>query len=558
MRAPKANTLAPALERYVEAGARSLFAICAEMTRLTATPVIASRGAGTLATLEPAQARRLQTAAGAIAWTFARLPERLPGSLREAVEEHAELVAPLLQSAALLHYDRVHPWALGSQATLPNVMRPPLDELQRLLGSVARSQQHSQQQVDRHQRALMDIARDLTPVLASWSPSAGELQAIDERLVRAGRVDYPRLARKLVGQREILEHWVAPDEPTATEPTEAYAALELPDDAPLEDALAALPHCVDAVLSDLRGSVARGQDGPRQRWLGTTGALMTLAKSQDVTLQRTEHEDRTQTAVTRIAATPARVGRYRVQRELGRGGMATVYAAHDETLDRLVALKVAHPALATEARARFAEEVRIAAQLQHPGIAPVYDAGIEAGNAWLAMRLIEGPSLADADRPLGLDRALAILGALASTVDYMHAQQVVHRDIKPSNVLLQEAPGEQVRPLLTDFGIARAEGAESHTRTGNVIGTHGWIAPEVMAGAPATAAADIWALARLLVWMLGETPTADPRDPTLVARLGEDRHRVVLAALDPDPARRPATAGDLRDALHCGQEGADR
>src|SRR3954462_14994999 len=154
-------------------------------------------------------------------------------------------------------------------------------------------------------------------------------------------------------------------------------------------------------------------------------------------------------------------GRYRLERELGRGGMATVYLAHDLRHERPVALKVLHPELARALGAdRFLREIKSAARLQHPNILSVYDSGEAAGRFWFTMPYVEGESLRDRlrrERQLPVDEALRIAREAAQALQYAHDQGVIHRDIKPENLLLTR----DGNTLVADFGIARALGAET-------------------------------------------------------------------------------------------------
>ena len=169
--------------------------------------------------------------------------------------------------------------------------------------------------------------------------------------------------------------------------------------------------------------------------------------------------------------------RYRLERELGRGGMATVFLAHDLRHDRPVALKVLHPELAaTLGPERFQREIRTTARLQHPHILPVLDSGEAAGQLWYTMPYVEGESLRDRLRREGqlpLDDALQITREVADALGYAHSQGIVHRDIKPENILLSRG-----HALVADFGIARAlqvadaEHADGHGHGGGHARLH--------------------------------------------------------------------------------------
>src|SRR5262249_27495241 len=172
--------------------------------------------------------------------------------------------------------------------------------------------------------------------------------------------------------------------------------------------------------------------------------------------------------------------RYRLARELGRGGMATVYLAHDLRHDRPVALKVLRPELAaTLGPERFHQEIRIAARLRHPHILPVPDSGEAAGRLWYTMPYVEGESLRQLlarEGQLPVDRAVRIATQLLSALGYAHAHGVIHRDIKPENILLE---GDQA--VVADFGVARAltaAGVDRLTETGISLRTPTYMSPE--------------------------------------------------------------------------------
>jgi len=200
---------------------------------------------------------------------------------------------------------------------------------------------------------------------------------------------------------------------------------------------------------------------------------------------------------------------YALERELGRGGMATVYLAHDLRHDRPVALKVLLPELAaTLGPDRFQREIRLAARLQHPHILTVHDSGEAAGQLWFTMPFVEGESLRDRllrERQLSVDDALRIGTEAARALDYAHQHGVVHRDIKPENIMLTSDGST----LVADFGIARALGGDDGlTQTGFSVGTPAYMSPEQAAGDKALdARTDIYSLASVLYEMLaGEPP----------------------------------------------------
>src|SRR6476660_1970372 len=176
-------------------------------------------------------------------------------------------------------------------------------------------------------------------------------------------------------------------------------------------------------------------------------------------------------------------GQYTLERELGRGGMATVFLAQDLKHRRPVALKVLLPELAASLGAeRFHREIEIAARLQHPHILTVLDSGEAGGQLWFTMPFVEGESLRDRlrrERQLPLDAALQIAREAARALDYAHQHGIVHRDIKPENILLTRDGST----LVADFGIARALASDDKlTQTGMVIGTPAYMSPEQASG----------------------------------------------------------------------------
>jgi hypothetical protein len=217
------------------------------------------------------------------------------------------------------------------------------------------------------------------------------------------------------------------------------------------------------------------------------------------------------------AAGPALVaGRYRLGRRLGSGGFGTVYAAHDERLDRAVALKLI--AADGPAPERAQREALAAARLHHPGIVAVYDAGDDPEGRYLVSELVRGRTLDALERDGALsDRDVLRVGlALADALDHAHRRGVIHRDVKPQNVIVPDDGG---RAKLTDFGIAHLAGDEPLTRTGDIVGTLAYMSAEQAAGEHVDERADLYSLALVLYEALaGVNPVRGP-SPAATARL---------------------------------------
>jgi len=216
--------------------------------------------------------------------------------------------------------------------------------------------------------------------------------------------------------------------------------------------------------------------------------------------------------------------RYRIERELGAGGMATVYLAHDVRHDRQVALKVLRPELAAVIGAgRFLAEIRTTANLQHPNILPLHDSGEVDGTAFYVMPLVEGESLRDRlerEKQLPVSDAVRIAAEVAGALDYAHRKGIIHRDIKPENILLHDG-----RALVADFGIAlaasRSDGSTRLTETGMSLGTPNYMSPEQAMGERSLdGRADVYALGCVLYEMLtGEPPFSGPTAQAIVAKV---------------------------------------
>jgi serine/threonine-protein kinase len=260
-------------------------------------------------------------------------------------------------------------------------------------------------------------------------------------------------------------------------------------------------------------------------------------------------------------------GRYVIERELGRGGMATVYLARDLQHERPVAVKVLHPELAASLGAeRFQREIRMAAKLQHPHILGVYDSGSVGEYLWFSMPFVEGESLRDRlnrEGQLTIPEAVRITREAALALDFAHRHGVVHRDIKPENILLIDG-----QAMVADFGIARAteSGGESLTQTGMSIGTPAYMSPEQASGDKnVDARTDVYSLGCVLYEMLaGEAPFTGPTAQAVIMRVMTENARslpavrstvspplaaAIVQAMAKSPADRFSTSAEFARAL---------
>ncbi|HEV3417431.1 MAG TPA: protein kinase, partial [Pirellulales bacterium] len=261
-------------------------------------------------------------------------------------------------------------------------------------------------------------------------------------------------------------------------------------------------------------------------------------------------------------------GRYEILQEIARGGMGVVYKARQSRLDRIVALKmILTGRLASNADvARFYSEAQAAANLDHPGIVPIYEVGQYGGQHYFSMAYVEGESLAAAlaKGPLPPHDAAALVQRLCEAVQYAHQRGVIHRDLKPANVLIDSAR----RPHITDFGLAKHAGADSGlTATGQVLGTPSYMPPEQAAGEVSAIgpAADIYSLGAVLYAALTGRPpfqaatpldtlmqvcSSDPVSPRLLnPAVSRDLATICLKCLEKEPERRYASAADVAEDL---------
>ena len=256
--------------------------------------------------------------------------------------------------------------------------------------------------------------------------------------------------------------------------------------------------------------------------------------------------------------------RYEPIEQIGTGGMATVWRAKDTLLGRFVAIKRLLPHLADdpEAAERFEREAHAAARLSHPGIVTVFDSGEDADGPFIVQELVDGTTLAvhlAETGPLGPEQVVAIITQVASALDHAHGLGVIHRDVKPANLILE--PDGRVR--LADFGIARTvDDAATITASGEMVGTITYLAPEILAGDPATVASDVYSLGAVTYELLSgrspyqaDTPAAmleavrSAEVPDLHGIAPDGMAAAVSAAMSKDPAARPETAGSLAGAL---------
>ncbi|MCL4253305.1 MAG: protein kinase [Anaerolineae bacterium] len=268
--------------------------------------------------------------------------------------------------------------------------------------------------------------------------------------------------------------------------------------------------------------------------------------------------------------TNKQIGGFTVVERVGRGGMATVYRAHQTTMNRDVALKIIESddlvERGDEFRGRFAQEAAVIASLEHIHVLPVYDYGFQDNLVYLAMRLLRGGTLAELMRSgdLSMNRAIELFSQVARGLAYAHSKGVIHRDLKPSNIMLDDSGNA----VLTDFGLAKwVHGTENITRTGNIVGTPAYMSPEQLKGETVDHRSDIYSMGIILYQMLTGKPPFDSPSSNVVsiiyqhlekmppapsvhnADISPEIENVIMKALAKNPDDRFQTMGEMDIAL---------
>jgi eukaryotic-like serine/threonine-protein kinase len=262
-------------------------------------------------------------------------------------------------------------------------------------------------------------------------------------------------------------------------------------------------------------------------------------------------------------------GRYRIERTIGRGAMAVVYLAHDEELQRRVAIKILAEHLSADEsiRARFLREARVASRLSHPNVVQVYDANAAGARLFIVMEHVPGSTLSESGK-VPYDKAVDLILQACAGLQHAHEAGLVHRDVKPANLLLRE---DDVLKI-ADFGIARVADATQLTKQGTILGTAAYLAPEQAAGEQVGPPADIYSVGAVLYELLtGQRPyevdslaelaerqrsgmITPPRD--LDRSIPPGIEAAVMHALAREPSFRPASAADFAHELAAGAAGA--
>lgn len=261
--------------------------------------------------------------------------------------------------------------------------------------------------------------------------------------------------------------------------------------------------------------------------------------------------------------TGSRLGHYKIDAVLGRGGMSVLYRATDVRLGRKVALKVMgeHITGDAEFRERFVDEARNTSAIDHANVVPLYDFGEVDGMLYIAMRLVEGSDLAShvSGGPMQPQRALELLGQVAGALDMLHEQGLVHLDLKPANVLVTSKESASEHVYLADFGLTRRGATGHRTRTGDFLGSPTYAAPEHLQGEPVDGRTDLYALACMLFACLTGRPpfqgqvqqviqghlTAQPPRVVTLARLPAAIDEVLAQGMAKTPDQRYSTCKEL-------------
>ena len=332
--------------------------------------------------------------------------------------------------------------------------------------------------------------------------------------------------------------------PTATVLGDLYAlGSQLEQRSRIQQATAVYRHLArfDNTYRDVATRLKRLMDSDRAKAKAAAAKAESPAAMNATTpnLRAAPTERPASAAVAAAVPDNEKLGRYQLEREIGRGAMGVVYLGRDTAINRMVAIK-AIPLAAefsdaelVEARARFFREAETAGRLNHPNIVTIYDVGEERGLAYIAMEYLKGRHLSDyakSNNLLDARKVLEIIARTAEALGFAHKQQVVHRDIKPANLMYD--PSTEVLKI-TDFGIARLSGAGS-TRTGIVLGTPSFMSPEQLEGRTVTGHSDLFSLGVSLFQLLtGQLPFTADSMTGLMQQIAEAPHPS-LRAFRPD------------------------